>query len=119
MLRIERRHVKYTVWTLYVLAAIGDPGFYKVGVTRHPVERRIDRLQTGNPRQLVCVRTRTYENKAMMYAAETAFFTYARAAGKPTHNEWVQTDLEFIESALDAIDAMAAPYRKPVVTSPQ
>ena len=75
--------------TVYLIGDKDRFGYYKIGVTRGNVNKRLKNLQTGNSGELYVENT---------YETENGFFIekvlHNRLSHKQTLNEWFELDLE-------------------------
>lgn len=76
---------------VYILSETGMDDIYKIGVTKGTIERRIKKLQTGNPNEIFLVRK---------YHTEHPFFLekclHQKYHNKKVMNEWFRLDDEDI-----------------------
>lgn len=101
-----------SLWWVYVLREDDENSqYFKVGVTKGSLTDRIRQLQTGNPRRLVCAYRRLYVVKVAAYAAEKYLLGFAKTCKARIQGEWIRACPSFVETALEGLDEVSAPYR--------
>lgn len=70
-----------------------DGEFYKIGVTRGSIQKRISKLQTGNPNDITIVK---YYQTEHPFKLESAL--HARHSHQRINNEWFDLTLDDVTS---------------------
>ena len=84
-------------WKVYLLVErpeITIGGFVKVGVTSGPIHRRVQSLQTGNPRPLEVLSAWVCESEQVAFVLERSFLSEMEDSKEHyVKGEWVSTGL--------------------------
>lgn len=73
-----------------------DLGLYKIGATKHTIDKRIKQLQTGNPSPIELIHT-YYTNDH--FKVERMLHNYYK--DKKYNNEWFQLDAEDVSNFIN------------------
>lgn len=78
---------------VYLLGNSSDDGVFKIGVTRGSIEKRMKKLQTGNPDEIYLVAY--YETRNPFYVEKMMHLKYY---GRKELNEWYRLDANEVAS---------------------
>ena len=85
-----------------------DGEFFKIGVTRGSIEKRIKKLQTGNPDNIAIV---NYHLTEYPFKLESAL--HARHAHQRINNEWFDLSLNDVTSLTQECEQLAYLFDQP------